>query len=89
MTVPAIFFGVVLSSAFGTAFHFLKGGNLNKMIYYVLLAWLGFWAGHFSGAKLGWDFASVGLINTGMATLGSLFFLFVGDWLGHIEVSRK
>ena len=89
MTLPAILFGVVLSTAYGTAFHFWKGGSLNKLFIFVLLAWLGFWVGHFAGGSIGWSFASVGPINTGMATLGSLVFLLVGDWLSHIEVTRK
>jgi len=89
MTFPAIIFGVVLSTAYGTAFHFWKGGSLNKLFYYVILAWLGFWAGHFLGGKVGWSFASVGSINVGMATLASVLVLLAGDWLGHIEVSRK
>ena len=89
MTIPAIFFGVILSTAFGTAFHFLKGGSLNKLLLYIILAWAGFWAGHFLGAAIGWSFAAVGPINTGMATLGSLLVLLVGDWLGRIEITQK
>ena len=89
MTLPAIFFGVVLSSAYGTAFHFWKGGSVNKLFYYVLLAWLGFWIGHFVGGLIGWSFAAIGPLNTGMATLGSLAVLVVGDWLGRIEVTTK
>ena len=65
MNLPAILFGIVLSSAYGTAFHFWKGGSLNKLIYYVILAWVGFWIGHYVGGLLGWSFAAVGPINTG------------------------
>jgi hypothetical protein len=89
MTLPAIFFGVVLSSAYGTAFHFWKGGSVNKLFYYVILAWLGFWIGHFVGGLIGWSFAAIGPLNTGMATLGSLAVLVAGDWLGRIEVTTK
>ena len=89
MTFPAIIFGVVLSTAYGTAFHFWKGGSLNKLFYYVILAWLGFWIGHFVGGLIGWSFAAIGPLNTGMATLGSLVFLIAGDWLGRIEVTTK
>jgi len=89
MTLPAIFFGVVLSSAYGTAFHFWRGGSLNKLFLYILLAWAGFWAGHFLGGAIGWSFAAVGPINTGMASLGSLIVLLVGDWLGRVEITQK
>ena len=89
MTLPAILFGVVLSTTYGTAFHFWKGGSLNKLFLYIVLAWLGFWAGHFIGGAIGWSFASVGPLNTGMATLGSLIVLVAGEWLGRIEVTQK
>jgi len=59
------------------------------LILYVVLAWLGFWIGHFIGGWLGWSFAAVGPLNTGMATLGSLIVLVAGDWLGRIEVTTK
>ncbi len=89
MTLPALIFGIVLSSAYGTAFHFWKGGGIKKLILYVLLAWLGFWGGHFLADKLGWTFANIGPLNTGLATLGSVVFLFVGEWLSRVEVTRK
>lgn len=88
MTLPAILFGIVLSSAYGTAFHFWKGGSLMKLVLFVILAWLGFWIGQIAGAALKWDFAAIGPINTGMATLGAAVFLFVGEWLSRVEVTR-
>ena len=45
MTFPAIIYGIILSTVYGTAFHFWKGGSLNRLFLYVLLSWLGFWAG--------------------------------------------
>lgn len=89
MTPPAIFFGIVLSTVYGTAFHFWKGGSLNRLFLYIILSWLGFWIGHIVGGALGWSFAAAGPINAGMATLGSLIFLFVGEWLSRVEVTRK
>jgi hypothetical protein len=89
MTIPAVLFGIVLSTTYGTAFHFWKGGSLNRLFLYILLAWLGFWIGQFVGASIKWTFASIGPINTGMTTLGSALFLFVGDWLSRVEITRK
>ena len=89
MTFPAILFGIVLSTAYGTAFHFWKGGSLKKLLLYIVLAWLGFWTGHIVGGLIGWSFAAVGPINTGLATIGSALFLFVGEWLGRVEVTHK
>jgi hypothetical protein len=89
MTFPAIIFGFILSTIYGTAFHFWKGGSLGKLFLYVTLAWLGFWSGHFVGGTLGWSFATAGPLNAGMATLGSIILLFVGEWLSRVEISKK
>lgn len=89
MTFPALVFGIILSTIYGTAFHFWKGGGLSRLILYVILSWLGFWIGHFVGSAIGWTFASAGPINAGMATLGSAVFLFVGEWLSRVEITSK
>ncbi|MGB8214690.1 MAG: hypothetical protein WCE68_14120 [Anaerolineales bacterium] len=89
MYLPALFFGIVLSTAYGTAFHFWKGGGLNKLFFFVLLAWEGFWIGHFFGGHYGWSFFAVGSINTGMATLCSAVTLLGGEWLSRIQANRK
>jgi hypothetical protein len=89
MTFPAIVFGFILSTIYGTIFHFWKGGRLSRLFLFVILAWLGFWIGHFIGAGLGWSFAETGPLKTGMASLGSAIFLFVGEWLSRVEVSKK
>lgn len=89
MTFPALVFGIILSTIYGTAFHFWKGGGLSWLILYVILSWLGFWIGHFVGSEIGWTFASAGPINAGMATLGSAVFLFVGEWLSRVEITTK
>lgn len=89
MTPPAFVFGIVLSTVYGTAFHFWKGGSLNRLFLYVILSWLGFWTGHIVGGALGWSFAAAGPINAGMATFGSAVFLFVGEWLSRVEITKK
>jgi len=84
-----LLFGLVLASIYGTAFHFWKGGSLGRLLLFLILAWVGFIGGDILGAVLKWDFAAVGPINTGMATFGSAVFLFVGEWLSRVEVTRK
>lgn len=89
MTLPALVFGIVLSSVYGAAFHFWKDGSLRKLILYLVLAWLGFWGGHILGVALGWTFAAVGPLNVGTATVGAAVFLFAGEWLSRVEVTRR
>ncbi len=89
MTFPALLFGIILSTACGTAFHFWKDGSLKRLLLYIILAWSGFWIGNFAGGLLGWHFAVVGPINTGPAIVGCAVFLFAGDWLSHVQVEQK
>lgn len=89
MTLPALVFGIVLSTAYGTAFHFIKSGSLSRLLLYVILAWLGFWTGHVLGGLVGWTFLAAGPLNLGTASLAALIFLIVGDWLSRIELTRK
>jgi hypothetical protein len=89
MTFPAIIFGIILSTIYGSAFHFWKGGGISRLILYIILSWLGFWIGHWIGSATGWTFAAAGPINTGMATLGSAVFLFVGEWLSRVEITTN
>ena len=89
MTVPALIFGIFLSTLYGAAFHFWRGGDKKRLVLYILLAWAGFWLGQILGTKLGWSFAEVGPLNLGMATLGAAIFLVAGYWLSLVEVDRK
>jgi hypothetical protein len=89
MTIPAVLFGVFLSTLYGALFHFWRGGDKKRLILYLVLSWVGFWIGQFLGSSMGWSFAEVGPLNLGMATLGSVIFLGVGYWLSLVEVDRR
>ena len=71
-----ILFGIVLSTLYGAAFHFWRGGNGRMLALYIGVSWAGFWVGQYLGQSLGWTFGSVGPLYAGMATLGSLAALF-------------
>jgi hypothetical protein len=89
MTLPAIIFGVILSTLIGAAFHLFRGGGLGRLLLYLVLGWIGFWTGQFLAWQFGWSFASLGPLHLGMATIGSLVFLGVGHWLSLVEVDKK
>jgi hypothetical protein len=88
MTLPAVLFGVVLSSLFGALFHLWRGGSLGRLLLYIVLSWGGFWGGHALATQMGWSFGSVGSLRVGMGTLGSLLCLGVGYWLSLIQVEK-
>ncbi len=89
MTVPALIFGILLAALYGAAFHFWRAETLKKLLLFILFAEIGFWAGHFLATSLGWNFVQIGPLNAGLGTLGSVLFLFVGDWLSQVEINPR
>ena len=85
MSIPSFFLALIIASLFGALFHLWRGGGPSRIFFYLVLAWLGFFAGHFLAAWRGWLLFPIGTLNFGIATVGALIFLFVGDWLGRIE----
>jgi hypothetical protein len=81
MTLPALLFGFILSSAYGAAFHLWRGGGAGRLLLDLFLAWSGFALGQVVGDSLGLSFGMVGALHVGLATIFSLAFLFGGYWL--------
>lgn len=89
MNFPILLLGFVLSTLYGALFHLWKGGSIFRLILLLVLSWVGFWVGHFVGSYIDFSFWEIGILNTGMATVGSAIFLFVGYWLSLVDVQRK
>lgn len=85
MTLPALLFGFLISTLMGAAFHLWKGGNLGRLLLYVLLAWIGFWGGHLLANSLGWTFGSIGPLRLGMAFLVGAATIYAGYWLSLVR----
>lgn len=85
MTFPALIFGILVAALIGSAFHVWRGGNLGKLVLYLILSEAGFWMAQILGDQIGWRFWSVGVINLGMCVLGSSVFLGVGHWLSLVK----
>jgi uncharacterized membrane protein YeaQ/YmgE (transglycosylase-associated protein family) len=75
MHVPAILFGFVLATMYGALAHVLFGGNLGRLVFFILSSWVGFWGGHFAAERLGWDLFGFRPVVYDFATLGSVIFL--------------
>lgn len=82
MTVPALLFGILVSTLMGAATHLIFGGSIWKLVLYIFLGWFGFWGGHYLAAQLGVDFLAVGPLKFGPALLGAAVLLAIGYWLG-------
>lgn len=89
INLPSLAFGMLLSTLYGTAFHLWRGGNLGRLVFYIFLGWAGFWGGHFLAAWQGWNFAEMGQLRIGTATLGSWMCIGLGYWLSLIDISRS
>jgi hypothetical protein len=84
MTLPALLLGFLLSTLYGAAFHFWRGGGAGRFLLYLALAWLGFWAGDGLATAMRLEFLKVGPLHVGLATLGSAMALFIGHWLSKL-----
>jgi hypothetical protein len=89
MPIINILFGVLLSTAYGAAFHFWRGGSAARLALYIALSWIGFWLGQYVAMNLGWTFASVGPLYVGMATIGSAVALFGGYAFFYFREARE
>ena len=89
MSIPTLFLGLVLSTLYGSLFHIWRGGNAGRLLYYLVLAWIGFWLGHLIGNFLNVSFDTIGQLHFVFATLGSVIFLGIGYWLGLVQVEPK
>jgi hypothetical protein len=89
MTLPALLLGVLISTLMGATFHLWKGGGLGRLILYLILAWVGFWAGHILAGSLKWTFASVGPLHLGMAVLVAAVILGAGYWLSLVSKEER
>ncbi len=89
MTLPSFLFGCFFATLFGAVFHFVKGGKLGRLVFYLVLSWAGFWAGQLIANILNWQFLSVGPLHLFLASIFSLGFLFIGFWLSLISKGGK
>jgi hypothetical protein len=81
MTLPSFLLGATIATLLGAAFHLWRGGGLGRLILYLVLAWLGFWAGHFLASTLGFELFRVGPLFLSLAVPGSIGLLALGHWL--------
>ena len=89
MSIPTLLLGLVLSTLYGSLFHLWRGGNAGRILYYLVLAWVGFWLGHIIGILLNVSFDMIGQLHFVFATLGCMIFLGIGYWLSLVQVEPK
>ncbi len=85
MTAPTIFYSFLLASFLGSAFHFWKGGSGGKFLLMLILSWVGFYLGHQLGSSWDIQFLMIGPVFGGFGVVGSLLFLFLGNWVNQLD----
>ncbi len=86
MTVPSLVLGLVVALLIGALFHLFLGGGLGRLFLYLILSLIGFAVGQLFGNWQNWILLPIGTLNLGMATIGSLVFLFVGYWFSLVRI---
>ena len=89
MTLPTIFFALLIASLCGVLFHILRGGNGWRLLLYIGLSSLGFALGQWISTSLGWNLYMFGALDIGMGVIGSVLVLILGVWLSRIEVQKE
>ena len=89
MTFPAMIFSIALAALLGSFLHLWRGGNLFRLILYLVLSIAGFFAGHFLAQSLSINFIQLGTINLGFGILGSIVFLALGYWLSLVDFQNS
>ena len=87
MTLPSLFFGLLIALFYGAVFHLIRGGGFWRLVLYLFLSIFGFVLGHLVGVWRGWILIPIGSIDLGLASIGSFLLLLLGDWLTRIEAS--
>jgi hypothetical protein len=85
VTVPALFFGLLIATACGLLFHLVRGGSLSRLALYIGAAWVAFTIGHYAGEWLSWSGARLGPINVLPALLATAVGLVVASFLAGPE----
>jgi len=81
VTLPSFIFGSIFALLIGSIFHLLFGGNIKKLVLYLILSWIGFWIGNYLAFQLKWQLLVMGTLNLGFSILGALLLLSLGFWL--------
>ncbi len=83
MTIAAagLVLGFLVASAYGAIFHLIFGGPSARLLLYLIVAWLGFAAGHWLGAWLNLTWLKLGAVQLLSASLIAWAALLLSRWL--------
>ncbi len=89
MTLPGLYFALLISTGLGLIFHFVRGGGLARLALYLVTAWVAFLAGQVVADLLDWHLFRVGPLNLFAAVMAALLGLFSASLLAGPERGRR
>jgi len=89
VTLPGLYFALLISTGLGLVFHFVRGGGLARLALYLVTAWVAFLAGHVVAELLDWHVFRVGPLNLFAAVLAALLGLVTASLLAGPERGRR
>ena len=81
MTLHGALIAFVIASAFGLTYHLLRGGGLRRLLLYLIVAWVAFFAGHGIGGLMQWHSLRLGSLNLLPAALTAVVSLILAEIL--------
>ena len=81
MSFAAILLGIIVALLVGALYHLWRGGALARIIFYLVMALIGFFGATFLTSIKGWVLWQIGELDVGFGVLGALLVLGLGDWL--------
>ncbi len=75
MPNPIFVFAFVIATMFGLAFHVIMGGNVRRMVLFIITGWLGFLLGQYIGGYLGITLFKIGVVHLLPASVGAIALL--------------
>jgi len=70
-----LIFGFLIALIYAFLFHLFIGGNLWRLVIYLIASLIGFGVGHYCGLLFGPNSGKIGMLYTQYATIGSILTL--------------
>lgn len=89
MTLPGLYFGILIATTCGLICYLLRGGGLPRLGLYVLTAWVAFFLGQLVGEWLDWRLFRYGTLNLFPAVFATVLGLTAASILAGPERRRQ
>ncbi len=85
MTLPSLILGFLISTLLGAILHLILGGGFGRLLLYIVLGWIGFWAGQIIASYFGWSFDRLGELHLMTASILCVLLILIGYYFSLIQ----